>query len=214
MRRAHGQRADASDRVEGVVRRRRGAVEHRVRPDGIDQFLLAGDHAERRVVEPGNPLRGRVQRQVNAVRQRLLAERGREGRIDDGDGSAQRTQLVEIDQLEARIRRCLGQCEHGLARSQRGRKRTGLCAVDQRECRCPCVGTGPAGTRVCRRRAGAAPRCDRRWSTGRRSPWRWRPCPTRTPVRRRRLRARRSHPRTTARWGWSIGCRTRRRGSP
>ena len=88
--------------------------------------LLAGDHAERRVVVPGDALRGRVQREVDTVRQRLLAERGREGRIDDGDRSAQRAQLVEIDQLEARVRRCLGQRQHRLARPDGGGERTGL----------------------------------------------------------------------------------------
>ena len=35
---AHGQRANAADGVERVVRRRCGAVQHRVRPDGVDQF--------------------------------------------------------------------------------------------------------------------------------------------------------------------------------
>ncbi len=89
---------------ERVVRRSGGAVQHGVRPDGVDQLLLARDHAEGGIVQAGDALRRRVEREVHAVGQRLLPERCGERRVDDGDRTTQRTELVEVDQLEARVR--------------------------------------------------------------------------------------------------------------
>ena len=128
-------------------------------------------------------------------------------------GPAQRTELVEVDELEARVRRCLGERQHRAAGPQRGGERAGLGAVDERDLDAHALARAlqereRAGVQLALGDdviAGA--------STGRRSPWRWRPCPRRTPVRRRRLPARRSPPRTTARSGSSSGCRTRRRAS-
>ena len=127
-------------------------------------------------------------------------------------GPAQRTELVEVDQLEARVGRCLGERQHRAAGPDRGGECARLGARRPASSRCPSAGTGPAGTRACRRTAGVGRRCGRRTSTARTPPWRSRPCPRRTPAHRRHLRARRWLPRTNAPSGWSSGCRTRRRG--
>ena len=54
----------------------------RVGPDGVDQVALARHHAERGVVVAGDALRGRVQHEVDAERQRLLDDRRGEGGVD------------------------------------------------------------------------------------------------------------------------------------
>ena len=68
-------RADAAQRVERVERRRHRAVQHAVRPDRVDQLALGRDDADRGVVVAGDALRRRVHDDVDAVRERLLAER-------------------------------------------------------------------------------------------------------------------------------------------
>ncbi len=212
--RAHGQGANAADGVERVVRRWGRAVQHRIGPDSVDQLLLAGDHAQCGVVEAGNALGGRVQREVHTVCERLLAEWCGEGRVDHGDRAAQCAELVEVDELESRVRRCLGQRQHGAAGPDCGRESARLGSVDQGRF------DAHALTRTLqeRQRAGVelalgddvvaagAEREHARW----RSP----PFPRRTPRRRRRLRARRWPLRTNARSGWSSGCRTRRPALP
>ena len=167
----------------------------------------------RRVVVAGDALRRRVHDEVDAVGERLLADRRGERRVDHGQRALDRRQLVEIDELEARVRRRLGQDEHRAPRLHRGRERARGDAVDQRHLDAePCARALQERDRA-RRTAGAGRRCGRRSS---RSPARStpvRPCRTRTPTRRRRPRARRSPPRTNARSGSSTGCRTRCRAS-
>ena len=130
---ANGQRAHASQRVERIERRRRCPVQHAVRPDLVEQFALAADDTERGVVVAGDALGRRVQREVHAERQRLLTERGGERGVDQRDRAAQGTELGEVDQFEQRVRRRLGDGEHGAARSHRGGERARLGAVDERD---------------------------------------------------------------------------------
>jgi hypothetical protein len=69
---------------------------------------------------------------VNAVRQRLLAERRRERRIDNGDRTTQRAELVEVDELETWIGGCLSKRHHRAARAHSGGPCAGFRAIDQR----------------------------------------------------------------------------------
>ena len=95
-------------------------MQDRVGPDRIEQVAFAADHAERRVVVTGNALRRRVQREMDAMGERLLAERSGERGVDDGDGTAQAADFVEVDDLQQRgfdgVRRWPTSC----ARPQRG----------------------------------------------------------------------------------------------
>ena len=63
--------------------------------------------------------------------ERSLDERGGEGRVDDGDRTANGSDLVEIDEIEPGVGRRLGEHERGAARLHRGRERAGLGAVDE-----------------------------------------------------------------------------------
>ena len=79
-------------------------MEHGIGPDLVEQLALAGDHAQGGVVVAGDALGRRVQREVDAVRQRPLPERGGEGRVDDGHGALDRPDLLEVDDAEAALR--------------------------------------------------------------------------------------------------------------
>ena len=167
---------------------------------------------------PAMPFRRRVHHDVDAVGERLLAEsawrtssRPRStGPLIAASSSRSTSSRRGFDGVSASTSIVRPGCT--AAANAPGRD-----AVDQRQRRCRAVRTGPAGTRSCPRTAGAGRRCGRRSS---RSPTRSMPgppCPTRTPTRRRRPRARRSPPRTNARSGSSTGCRSRRprsRGRP
>ena len=177
------------------------------------QLLLAGDDSERGVVEAGDALRRRMQREVHAVGERLLAEWRGERRVDHRDRAAQRAELVEVDQLEARVRRGLGERQHRAAGPHGGGEGAGLGAVDERGSM-PMRWHGPC-------RNARVPAYSWRWATM------WSPAEQRAKMtvamapmpdanakrvvgalqRGDRL-LERAHRRD-----WSSGCRTRRRGS-
>ncbi len=122
-----------AQRVERIERRRRRAVQHGVRPDLAEQVGLTRDHAERGVVVAGDALRGRVQRDVDAVVERALAERRGERRVDDRERPLDRAELVEVGEFEARVRRGLGEHEHRAARLDGSGERAGFGDVDVRD---------------------------------------------------------------------------------
>ena len=101
-----------------------------VGPDGVEQVALAGDHAERGVVVAGDALRRRVQHEVDAVAQRLLADRRGERRVDHRERAADRAEVVEVDEVEPRVGRRLGDHEHRAAGSHGGGELAGDGAVD------------------------------------------------------------------------------------
>ena len=152
---AHGERADAAQPVEGVVRRGAGAVQHGVGPDGVEQVALAGDHAERGVVVPADALRRRVQHEVDAVAQRLLADRRGERRVDHRERPADGAELVEVDEVEARVGRRLGDDEHRAARPHGGGEGAGRGAVDDGVLDAEAGARALHEGRSCRRRSGA-----------------------------------------------------------
>ena len=82
---------------------------------------------------PAMPLVAECSDEVDTVGQRLLAEWRGERRVDHRERARDRTELVEVDQLEARIRRGLGEHEHRAAGPHGGGERAGLGAVDQRD---------------------------------------------------------------------------------
>ena len=61
-----------------------------------------------------------------------LADRRREGRVDDRDRPLDRTDLVEVDERHLRVRGRLGDDEHRAAGDDRGFERPGRRAVDER----------------------------------------------------------------------------------
>ena len=117
--------------VHGVERRRARTLQHRKTPQRIDEITFAGHHAESRVVVTRHGLGGRVDHQLHAVVQRSHTEwRGQRG-IDRRDRALDRTEFVEVDQIEQRIGRGLGEHEHGAARNHRLRERAWFGAVDE-----------------------------------------------------------------------------------
>ena len=72
----------------------------------------AGDHAEGGVVVAADRLGGRVDDQVDAVVERALAERRGEGRVDHLHRPGDRAEPVEVDQVEPRVGRGLGEQQH------------------------------------------------------------------------------------------------------
>ena len=128
-------------------------------------------------------------------------------------GPLDRGQLIEIDQLEARVRRRLGQHEHRATRLHSRCERARGHTVDERDVDAePCARTLQERDRARVQLAlgddVVATGADRQHRR-RQAP----PCRTRTPTHPRHPRARRSPPRTIARSGSSTGCRTRRRAS-
>ena len=139
---------------------------------------------------------------------RLLAERRGERRVDEGERTGDRPELVEVDDVEAWVGGRLGDHEHRPAGHDGCGERSGIRAVDPRHVDAHDARTGRAGRRSCRHRSGAGRRRGHRSSTARRQPTRWPPFRTRRPGRPRRPRARRSPPRRRARSGWRTGCRS------
>ena len=127
---AHGQRADAAQPVQGVVGRRAGAVQHPVGPDGVEQVPLTGEDAERGVVVAGDALRRRVHDEVDAVADRLLADRCGERRVEHRERPGDGAEVVQVDEIEARVRGALGDHEHRAAGAHRGGEGPRLRAVD------------------------------------------------------------------------------------
>ena len=72
-----------------------------------------------------------MQAEVDAIRERLLAEWGGERRVDKSEGSADRTEFVEVGQFQARVRRRFGNDQHCLARNDRVAERSGRGDVDE-----------------------------------------------------------------------------------
>ncbi len=107
-------------------------MQHGVGPQGRHHVALAGDDPEGGVVVATDPLRRRVQHEVDAVADRLLTERRGERRVHQRERSGDRPQLVEIHEVEPRIGRRLGDHEHRLARHDGGGEAPRLGAVDPR----------------------------------------------------------------------------------
>ena len=116
--------------LQRVVRRRAGPVEHAVGPDGVEQVALAGDDPEGGVVVAGDALRRRVHDEVDAVAQRLLADRRGERRVEQRERSADGPEVVEVDEVEAGVRRALGDDQHRAAGPDGGGERAGHRPVD------------------------------------------------------------------------------------
>ena len=107
-------------------------MQHGVRPQRRHHVTLAGDDAEGGVVVAADPLRRRVQHEVDAVADRLLTERRGERRVDERERAGDRPELVEVDEVEPRIRWRLGDHEHRLAGHDGGGERPRFGAVDPR----------------------------------------------------------------------------------
>ena len=71
--------------------------------------------------------------EVDAVPDRLLADRGCERGVDDGERAAHRAEVSEVDEIEARVRRRLGDDEHRSARNHGLRELARGGAVDPRD---------------------------------------------------------------------------------
>ena len=132
-----------------------GAVQHAVGPDGVEQVPLAGDHAERGVVVAGDALGRRVHDEVDAVADRLLADRRGERRVEHRERPADGAEVVEVDEVEAGVRGALGDDEHRPAGAHRRGEGARLRAVDDgvldAEPGARPLARGPS----CRRRSGA-----------------------------------------------------------
>ena len=105
-------------------------MQHAVGPDGVEEVALTGDDAERGVVVAADALRRRVQDDVDAVAQRLLADGRGERRVDDGERPADGTEVVEVDQVEPGVGRGLGDHQHRLAGAHGGSELARDRAVD------------------------------------------------------------------------------------
>ena len=106
-------------------------MQHGEAPQPRHQVLGAGHHADRGVVVAGDALRRRVHDQVDAVGDRVLPEGRGERGVDDRGGPVDRPQRVEVDEVEARIGRRLGEHQHGAARLDGSLEGTGLGAVHE-----------------------------------------------------------------------------------
>ena len=185
-----------------------------VRPQRREHVALTGDDAEGGVVVAADPLRRRVQHEVDAVADRLLAERRGERRVDERERAGDRPQLVEVDEVEPWVGRRLGDHEHRLAGHDGRGEGPRLGAVDpghvdaHPRARAEQEGARAGVDLACRRR------CGRRSSTARTRRTRRPPCRTRRRGRPRRPPTRRSPPRRRAPSGWRSGCRSCRHGWP
>ena len=119
----HAHRPDAAQPVVGVVRRGDRTVQDGVAPDVVDQVLLPRHHTEGRVVVTADPLGRRVHHQADAVTERLLQSRRREGRVHQRERAPDGGEFVEIDERQLWVRRRLGDHEHRLARPPPRRRR-------------------------------------------------------------------------------------------
>ncbi len=127
------QGAQAAQSVERVERRCDGALEHREPPQPRDQLRRSRHHAERGVVVATDALGGGVHHEVDAVVEGTLGQRGGEGRVDGGDGTGDAADVVEVDEVEARVRGRLGPHQHRATRLDRGREGARLGAVHERD---------------------------------------------------------------------------------
>ena len=108
-------------------------MQHRETPQRIDQIALTGDHTQRGVVVTSHRLGRRMQHQIHTVIERSHTERRGEGGIDHGDRTFDRTEIVEVDQIEQRIGRRLGEHQHRATRYHRIGERARLRAIDERD---------------------------------------------------------------------------------
>jgi hypothetical protein len=96
------------------VRRQRSAGDLAEVVDAVDQLLAAGEGAAERVGVTAEELRGGVDHEVGAERERLLVDRRRERVVDDHDRAALvrgRRQRLDVDHLQRRVGRRL-QVQH------------------------------------------------------------------------------------------------------
>ena len=153
---AHGERADAAQPVERVVRRRRWrrAARRRTRSRRAGRARRRRRRAWRRCGR-------RCPWWPSAARGRC---RGSSGCWPIGVANVESTtvngprdgaEVVEVDEVEARVRRALGDHEHRACRDARRRRRRRARCRRRRCARCRTVRTPPARTPTCRRRSGA-----------------------------------------------------------
>ncbi len=90
-----------------------------------------GHHTEQGVVVPRQALGRGVEHQVDAVVERTLHRGAGEGGVDDRDGSADRTDRVEIDERQGGVGRRLHEDDLRLARADGGRDGIDVRSVDE-----------------------------------------------------------------------------------
>ena len=105
--------------VGRVERRSNGTEQHRVSPQPVDQVGFARQNAEARIVVSRDCLGCRVHYQVDSRPKRLLTKRSCERCVDTLDRPLDLGEFIQIDKIDAWVRRGLGENQHG-ARLGRG----------------------------------------------------------------------------------------------